>query len=44
MIAVLCILAVANLALACSKTNSFWWGNMMSGFVVCACLATEYPV
>lgn len=39
MMVVLCMLWVANMALACSKTNEFWWGNMMSAFIITACVA-----
>ena len=41
MLTVMCMLAVVNLALACSKTNEFWWGNMVSGLYVTAFLAHE---
>jgi hypothetical protein len=39
MLTILCILAVANMALACSDTNKVWWLNMLAGLVVVAQIA-----
>lgn len=41
MLVIQCILWVANMALACSSTNRFWWGNMMAGLILSASFAAN---
>lgn len=38
---VMCILWVANMALACSSTNTFWHGNLVTGLILTAYIANQ---